>query len=619
MTHLRKADLRDLAEFATYLDEACRKNGIAKLAPYNSRKFAMAPDKVEFCAHHGIDILKLESRGIYSPDSDNSTYSRLLEEQLNRDFWPSNNSQQLGLPMLEPLPELGTDEQPMPAGELPSSLSRFLQQTPPGSLPQLAQLLLGCVARAKSTNPSKRPQDSFEPSSRKTKTGRREYAKAPTFQQWAQTSGVKLTWLSNNAVQEGTKVFNRLLESFLASSFWPRHRDERRHAADAPEPAGSREERVVRRPGSVTIDARRDAPARPDVVRQGDSGKITLWLETSFTDFDADVARTFLKRFPRIDLGTILDVARTLWRQADGRQGDDKYVNLQKFLYRVGAVYILKELKPSLAADEVQNYIFFELNQVYATVTAGCQMVCHQPVNPYDLLLKMPAMPAILDMTDLELSACVQRVLTVAARSSQTPNSEQYLEALAIAVRDGGETKEQREDVNALAKEVVAKQVADPQTAFTVPPPLGVGGDTLYALQRTDFGLQSTQDMVRTAIRKGLTPAEARGPEWVVPSGVGGGQIQHRKGKEGLLRAQVEEAIRDIRADYGVDAKRAKEVQEAIDTRRGTTRTRRIEYDSSADKIKKLIATARRRETAAINKMTRQELGRTQGVGVTTV
>lgn len=613
MAHLRKADLRDLDEFAAYLTDACKKNGIAQLAPFNTRKFATAPDKVEFCAHHGIDILKLESRGIYSPDSDNSTYSRLLEEQLNRDFWPSNNSQQLGLPTYEPLPELGTDEQPMPAGELPSSLSRYLQQTPPDALPRLAQLLLGCVARAKSTNPSKRPQDSFEPSSRKTKTGRRDYAKAPSFQQWAQKAGVKVTWLSNNAVQEATKVFNRLLENYLATSFWPRHRDDRRRAGGAePEvPAALREERVVRRPASVTLDARRDAPARPaapDVIRQGDGGKITLWLETAFTDYDANVVKTFLARFPRIDLGTILDVARTLWRQADGRQGDDKYVNLQKFLYRVSAVYMLKTLRPNLTADEVQNFIFFELNQVYATVTAGCQMVCHQPLNPYDLVLRMPAMPAILDMSDLELSACVQRVLTVAARASQTPSTEQFLEALAIAVRDGGQTKEQRENVNALAKEMAAKQIANPEQPFTAPPPLGVGGDTLYALQRTDFGLQSTQDMVRTAVRRGLTPTEARGPEWVVPSGIGGGQIQHRKGKEALLRAQVEEAIRDIRADYNVDAKRAKEVQQAVDARR--THTRRPEYDSSADRIRKLIAAARRRETTAINKMTRQELGR---------
>jgi len=634
MNHVKKADLQTLDDFAEYLKIACEKNGIAPLAHLNSRKFATAPDKVEFAAHHGIDILKLESRGIYSPDSDNSTYSRLLEEQLNRDFWPSNNSHQLGLPSMEPLPQMGTNEQPLPAGELPSSLSRYLQQTPPASLRSLASLLLGGVARAKSRDPTKRPKDSFEPNSRKTKTGRREYAKAPTFQQWAQKAGIKLTWLSQNAVAEATKVFNRLLEDVLVVNFWPRHRnDERKRGIDRTVPALERQiankDRLVQ-PGSVTLDARRDAPAtdpplaldrlntrdpptrglatnreadlhvpRPDVGKHtGELGKIALWLESSFVDYNPALVKIFLQRFPRTTLDAVLDVARNMWRQVDGRQSDEKYVNLQKFLHRLSAVDTLRAVRPKWTSDELQNFVYFELNHIYATVTAGCQIVCNQPLDPYDLILKIPTMPVLLDMTDAELSSAVQRVMTVAARSGQTASPQQYMEAVAVAVRNGGASKEQQENVLALAKEITAADAAKPaDPPFAAPGPLGTGGDTLYALQNAHFGLKSTQDMVKTALRKGLDPVRVHGPEWVVPSGIGGGDVDGARRKEALLKAQVEEAIKEIRADYGVDAGRAKMVQEKINE----GRKNRTNYGNSVNEIKNAIAAARRRETKAIN------------------
>ncbi len=640
MNHAKKADLQTLGDFADYLQNACEKNGIAPLTPFNSRRFATAPDKVEFAAYHGIDILRLESRGIYSPDSDNSTYARLLEEQLNRDFWPSNNTHQLGLPSMEPLPQMGTTEQPTPAGDLPSSLSRYLQQTPPASLRALASLLLGGVARAKSRDPSKRPKDSFEPSSRKTKTGRREYAKAPTFQQWAQKAGIKLTWLSQNAVSEATKVFNRLLEDILVVNFWPRHRnDERKRGIDRTVPALEKQiadkERVVQ-PGSVTLAARRGAPAREvplarrdvplardgldatdlpsrglttgapnplapraELGRQtGDLGKIALWLESSFVDYDPALVKTFLQRFPRTTLDAVLDVARTLWRQVDGRQSDEKYVNLQKFLHRLSAVDTLKAMRPKWSPDELQNFVYFELNHIYATVTAGCQIVCNTPLDPYDLILKLPTMPILLDMTDAELTSAVQRVLTVAAKAGQSSSPQQYMEAVAVAVRSGGASKEQQENILALAKEITATDAAKPAEApFAAPAPLGVGGDTLYALQNARFGLRSTQEMVKTAMRRGLDPVRVHGPEWVVPSGIGGGDIDGHRRKEALLKAQVEEAIREIRADYGVEAGRAKMVQEKITE----ARRDRNNYGTSVNEIKNAIAAARRRETKAIN------------------
>lgn len=637
MAHVKKADLRNLDEFADYLQNACAKNGIAPLTPFNSRKFASAPDKTEWAARNGIDILKLESRGIYSPDSDNSTYSRLLEEQLNRQFWPSNNTAQLGLPSMEPLPEMGTSEQPLPVGELPSSLSRYLQQTPPTSFRSLAALLLGCVARAKSRDPTKRPKDSFEPSSRKTKTGRRDYAKVPTFEQWCQKAGIKLTWLSTNAVQEATKVFNRILEDTLVVNFWPRHRtDDRRRTTNTvpilerqpervPEGQPPVQDRVVR-PGSVTLDARRDVRgggretfadlqgAKPDLARQtGDLGKITLWLESSFIDYDPAIMKTFLNRFPRITMETVLDVARNMWRQADGIQADEKYVNFQKFLHRLSAVEVLKIVRPKWTSEELQNFVYFELNHIYATVTAGCQMVCNKPMDPYDLVSKIPAMPILLEMNDAQLSAAVQRVVGLASKVGQTVSTHQYVEALAAAVRQAGASREQQDNVMALAKEIAATDLAQPPGApFAAPPPLGVGGDTLHTLQHTNFGLKSTHDMVKTAIRKGLDPPHVEGPKWVLPSGVGGGAIDGRRRDEALLRAQVEEAIREIRADYGVDAAKAKYVQQQINEEKNKNRapTYRTDNTLTGDngKYKNLIANLKRRETLALKKAAGQGL-----------
>lgn len=591
MAHVRKADLRTLDEFADYLHDACKKHAIAPLAPFNSRKFANAPDKTEWAAHEGIDVLQLESKGVYSPDSDNSTYARLLETKLNEEFWPSNNTMQLGLPSMEPLPEMGTNEQPLSAGELPSSISRHLQQTPPTNLRALAALLLGGVARAKSRDPNKRPKDSFEPNSRKTKSGRRDYAKAPTFQQWATRAGIKVTWLSNNAVQEATKVFNRLLEDVLVVSFWPRHRsDERRRGAVSKAvPILDKETRVdnpvtrdrVLQPGSVTLDARRNpreetladlqAPKADGSRPAGDLGKITLWLQQSFIDYDPSLMKTFLQRFPRITLQRVHDVAQNMWRQADGRGSENRYVNFQKFLYRLSAVDALKTMRPQWSLDELQNYLYFELNSVFATVAAGCQAVCNKSLDPYDLAIKLPTMPVVLDMTNAELASAVQRVITVATRAARTVSTAQYLEAVATAVRQGGASKEQQDNVLALVKEMQGAEMTQPDEApYAAPPPLGTGGDTLYALQNKRFGLKSTQEMVKNALRRGLDPPPVEGPGWVLPSGVGGGDIDGRERKEKLLRARVEEAIRQIRADYGVDAARSKQVQEQINKNRGT-------------------------------------------------
>lgn len=587
MAHVRKADLRTLEEFADYLHSACKRHGILPLTPFNSRKFATAPDKSEWSAHEGIDVLQLESRGIYSPDSDNATYSRLLEARLNEDFWPSNNTAQLGLPSMEPLPELGLNEQPLSAGELPSSISRYLSQTPPNSLRALAALLLGGVARAKSRDPNKRPKDSFEPNSRKTKTGRRDYAKVPTFQQWATRAGIKLTWLSNNAVQEATKVFNRLLEEILVVSFWPRHRsDERRRAGvdkavpilDRQTRAAPTEDRVVR-PGSVTLDARRNpreetladlqAP-RADGSKTGELGKVTLWLEQSFIDYDPTIMKTYLQRFPRTTLTNVLDVARNMWRQADGRRGEGKYVNFQRFLHRLSAVDTLKTMRPQWSSDELQNYVYFELNHVFAAIAAGCQTVCSKALDPYDLISKLPSMPVVLEMNSAELASAVNRVITVATRAAQAVSTSQYLEAIAAAVRQGGATREQQDNVMALVKELQGAELAKPKEApYMAPPPMGTGGDTLYALQNQKFGLKSTQEMVQNAVRKGLDPPPVEGPGWVVPSGVGGGDIDGNRRRENLLKAQVEDAIRQIRADYGVDAARSKHVQEQLNKHRG--------------------------------------------------
>ena len=623
MTHVRKADLRTLDEFADYLQDACKKHGILPLTPFNSRKFASAPDKTEFAAHEGVDILQLESKGVYSPDSDNATYARLLEARLNEDFWPSNNTAQLGLPSMEPLPELGTDERPLSVGELPSSISRYLQQTPPNDLRALAALLLGGVARAKSRDPNKRPKDSFEPNSRKTKSGRRDYAKVPTFEQWATRGGIKLTWLSNNAVQEGTKVYNRLLEDILVTNFWPRHRsDERKRGGidravpilekqtRAPPPDAARDR--ILQPGSVTLDARRNprletladlqAP-KGEGKLTGDLGKVTLWLEQSFIDYDPVAMKIFLQRFPRTTLGNVLEVAQTMWRQADGKQSDARYVNFQRFLHRLSAVDALKSVRPQWSSEELQNYVYFELNHVYATVSAGCQAVCNKPLDPYDLASKISAMPTILEMNNAEVAAAVQRVTTVAARAAQTVSPQQYMEAIAAAVRQGGASREQQDNVLALVKEMKGAELAEPEQApFAAPPPMGVGGDTLYALQNQRFGLKSTQEMVRNAMRRGLDPPPVEGPGWVMPSGIGGGDIDGHRRKENLLKAQVEEAIRQIRADYGVDAGRAKYVQEQINKHRGARDvlgdTGRTGTRAPHSDMEKLIARERRLLTA---------------------
>ena len=587
MNHVKKGQLQTLDEFAEYMTRACEKNNIPLLDPFDSRRFAAAPDKSEWAAHHGIDILRLESKGVYSPDSDNSTYARLLEADLSEAFWDSNNTRQLGLPSMEPLPEMGCQETPMPAGELPSSLSRYLQQTPPNNLRTLASLLLGGVARARSRDPSKRPADSFEPGSRKIKSGRRDYAKAPSFAQWAAKAGIKLNWLSKAAVEEGTKVFNRLLEDILTDLFWPRHRKtERRHMAKAddipalrPQTGEPSENRVIH-PGSITLDARRDRlptttpnpdglvyPDRPQGKQTGDLGKITLWLESMFVDYDPELLRGFLTRFPRIRLETVLDVARNMWRRTDGRQGDEKYVNFQKFLHRLSAVDTLRNMQTRWSTEQIQNFVFFDLNHIYSTIDSGCETVCKRRLDPYDLILKLPSMPVVLDMNDADLKSAVQRVLTTASRIGQDVNPQQYMEAVATAVRSGNASKEQQGNVLALAKEMAAADIGrKPDPPYALPVPLGVGGDTLHALQNVPFGLESTQEMVKTAIRRGLDPQPVMGPGWVLPSGVGGGVIQGKNRQQALLRAQVEEAIRSIRADYGVDAAKAKakEVQEKI-------------------------------------------------------
>lgn len=284
-----------------------------------------------------------------------------------------------------------------------------------------------------------------------------------------------------------------------------------------------------------------------------------------FVDYNPELLRDFVQRFPRIRMETVLDVARNMWRRTDGRQGDEKYVNFQKFLHRLSAVDTLQTMRNGWSTEQIQNFVYFELNHIYSTVDGGCEAVCNQKLDPYDLVLKLPSMPIILDMNDAELKSAVQRVLTTASRIGQDVSPQQYIDAVAAAVLTGDGDKQQQGNVVALAKEMAAADLGrKPDPPYALPAPLGVGRDTLHALQNVPFGLNSTQEMVKTALRRGFDPPPAVGAGWVVPSGVGGGVIQGRNRQEALLRAQVEEAIRSIRADYGVDAAKAKEVQEKI-------------------------------------------------------
>lgn len=188
---------------------------------------------------------------------------------------------------------------------------------------------------------------------------------------------------------------------------------------------------------------------------------MTSWFRKSFTDYDIETMRTFLLRFPRTTLNSVLEVAHNMWRHVDGKHGDSEYSNFQRFLYRLSAVDVLKIVRPQWSMDELRNYMYSELNRLYATIEAGCQKVCNKSLDPYHLVKEVRIMPVLLDVNNDELVATVERVVRVATGMTHTVLVEQYMNAVSVAVKQADKaSREQQDKVLVLVDKMQGAQLA---------------------------------------------------------------------------------------------------------------------------------------------------------------
>ena len=493
------------------------------------RGLLQAPTFAQWAMHHG---LKVDSLGSSKKESWQKAYRRVLEAQLTEVFGESNWDVPEGVTP-HAAGFLGYDMQKEGTDIKVQDFNRVWnsRDNKPKDLPETVALLL----RLKLNQPVRTSW-----ASKKKRTGRRTGGAPPTFVQWAAAAKVSshINRLSSTSKDSIRRLFEKVIEAELTALFWPTQgetvRTRRTSLAASRNAIGSATHGSF--VGGAYRSRQRHRGADPN------NNELIKWTRGRFVDFGEAEALDFVQRFPEVKVSDAIHIGNSVWdnKTATGNQ----LTNFTKYLRRLAAYSIIKQMRPSMTSVQVHDTIFHDVNSLFNVVKAATQAKTKSTIQPLDFIAKLPSMPGILTTDKVGLKTILQ---DIDHRFPEFMSQDAFLDELATRVQFGG-TRRQAEPLRNIVDRIAREEGAafverkhgasgPPDNRFAldtnrVPAPTALDG-----LQNVQFGLPSTNQMVRTKLRKGT--------EGFRPTGAGFfGAPPH--GGMGPLRQEVDRNTRDM-------------------------------------------------------------------------
>ena len=459
-----------------------------------------APTFAQWALHHG---LKLDSLGTTQKASWEKTFRRALEADLAQVFGESNWELTDGVEA-HAADFLGYDQSPEGTPNLKAEGFKTKwnsRESAPKDLREAVALLLQVKVQGE------RVRSSW--ASKKKRSGRRTGGCPPTFVQWAAAAHVsgQLSRVFSSEKDGVRRLFDKTIEAELRSMFWPAHGETfrtRRHSA-----AGSLRQKAdsVRARGSFVGDAYRDRCTQRRQRGGIKNNELIKWTKGRFTDFSEGEAQDFVQRFPQVQAKAAIHIGNSVW---DKRTNGGQLTNFTKFLRRLAAYTVIKRVRPTLTSAEVHDTIFHDLNSLFNIVKAAVSAKTRSSLDPLEFIARLPTMPGLLTTDKAALKTIFA---AIDDKFKELMSQDAFMDELAARVQLGG-TRRQEEPL----KNIVDRITREEGAAFVERKhgAAGAAGNrfaldanrtpapaTLDALQNVQFGLPSTNKMVRTKLRKG--------------------------------------------------------------------------------------------------------------------
>ena len=453
-----------------------------------------APTFAQWAMHHG---LKLDSLGSSQKESWQKTYRRVLEAQLTEVFGESNWQVPEGVtPHVADF--LGYDMQREGQQIDVKEFHRIWSShdNKPRNLSETVALLLKLSLRQP-------VRTSW--ASKKKRTGRRTGGAPPTFVQWAAAAKVssQINRLSSTDKDSIRRLFEKAIEAELTDLFWPVHGETVRTRRSSLASGRQLTDSVTH--GSFVGNAYRARHRQRATDPR--HNEIFKWTRGRFVDFGETEALDFIQRFPEVKAADAIHIGNSVW---DSKNATGQLTNFTKFLRRLAAYATIKRIRPAMTSVEVHDTIFHDVNSLFNVVKAAVQAKTKSTIQPLDFIAKLPSMPGILTTDNIAMKTILQ---DIDHRFPELMSQDAFLDELAVRVQLGG-TRKQAEPLRNIVDRITREEGAAfverkhgaagaPINRFALDTNRVPAPATLDGLQNVQFGLPSTNQMVRTKLRKG--------------------------------------------------------------------------------------------------------------------